>query len=83
MWGTGDLYLPKEKTSVELSEMSEDDKSRYKLELARFKRIVKIGDSIRNGIAKIGMNRQQYKKEHSNAGIGRRKPGVNGVQEIS
>ena len=83
LWGTGDLYLPKEKTSVELSEMSEDDKSRYKLELARFKRIVKIGDSIRNGIAKIGMNRQQYKKEHSNAGIGRRKPGVNGVQEIS
>ena len=82
LWGTGDLYLPKEKTSVELSEMSEDDKSRYKLELARFKRIVKIGDSIRNGIAKMGMNRQQYKKEHSNAGIGRRKPGVNGVQEI-
>lgn len=83
LWGTGDLYLPKEKTSVELSEMSEDDKSRYKLELARFKRIVKIGDSIRNGIAKMGINRQQYKKEHSNAGIGRRKPGVNGVQEIS
>lgn len=83
LWGTGDLYLPKEKTSVELSEMTEEDKSRYKLELARFKRIVKIGDSIRNGIAKIGMNRQQYKKEHSNAGIGRRKPGVNGVQEIS
>jgi HNH endonuclease len=83
LWGTGDLYLPKEKTSVELSEMTEEDKSRYRLELARFKRIVKIGDSIRNGIAKIGMNRQQYKKEHSNAGIGRRKPGVNGVQEIS
>jgi hypothetical protein len=83
LWGTGDLYLPKEKTSVELSEMTEEDKSRYKLELARFKRIVKIGDSIRNGIAKMGMNRQQYKKEHSNAGIGRRKPGVNGVQEIS
>ena len=83
LWGTGDLYLPKEKTSVELSEMTEEDKSRYRLELARFKRIVKIGDSIRNGIAKMGMNRQQYKKEHSNAGIGRRKPGVNGVQEIS
>lgn len=83
LWGKGDLYLPKEKTSVELSEMTEEDKSRYKLELARFKRIVKIGDSIRNGIAKMGMNRQQYKKEHSNAGIGRRKPGVNGVQEIS
>lgn len=83
LWGTGDLYLPKEKTSVELSEMTEEDKSRYKLELARFKRIVKIGDSIRNGIAKMGMNRQQYKKEHSNAGIGRRKPGVNGVQELS
>ena len=83
LWGTGDLYLPKEKTSVELSEMTDEDKSRYKLELARFKRIVKIGDSIRNGIAKMGMNRQQYKKEHSNAGIGRRKPGVNGVQEIS
>ena len=83
LWGTGDLYLPKERTSVELSEMTEEDKSRYKLELARFKRIVKIGDSIRNGIAKMGMNRQQYKKEHSNAGIGRRKPGVSGVQEIS
>ena len=83
LWGTGDLYLPKEKTSVELSEMTEEDKSRYRLELARFKRIVKIGDSIRNGIAKMGMNRQQYKKEHSNVGIGRRKPGVNGVQEIS
>lgn len=83
LWSTGDLYLPKEKTDNELNELDEDGIARYKGELARFKRIVKVGDVIRKGIAQRGMNREQYKKEHSNSGIGRRKPGVNGVQEIS
>lgn len=81
LWSTGDLHLPKEKTEAELAELTEDDLVKYKAEQAKFKKIVYIGDKIRKGIAQRGMNREQYKKEHSNNGIGRRKPGVNAPQE--
>ena len=47
----------------------------------RFKRIIKLGSIIRKGMVAKGMNKEQYKKEHSNAGIGRRKPGVNAEQD--
>ena len=81
LWSTGDLHLPKEKTEAELAELTEEDLFKYKAEQAKFKKIVYIGDKIRKGMAQRGMNREQYKKEHSNNGIGRRKPGVNAPQE--
>ena len=81
LWSTGDLHLPKEKTELELTELSEEDKFKYKAEQAKFKKIVFIGNKIRQAMAQRGINREQFKKEHSNAGIGRRKPGVNAPQE--
>lgn len=81
LWSTGDLHLPKEKTEAELAELTEEDLFKYKAEQAKFKKIVYIGDKIRKGMAQRGMNREQYKKEHSNNGIGRRKPGINAPQE--
>ena len=81
LWSTGDLHLPKEKTEAELADLTEDDLVKYKAEQDKFKKIVYIGDKIRKGMAQKGINREQFKKEHSNAGIGRRKPGVNAPQE--
>jgi len=47
----------------------------------RLKRIIKLGSVIRKGIAAKGLNKEKYKEQHSNAGIGRRRPGVNATQE--
>lgn len=81
LFSTGDLHLPKEKTEEEISEMEDEERIIYEDEQKKFKRIVKLGDVIRKGMAQKGINREQFKKEHSNAQIGRRKPGKNANQE--
>lgn len=81
LFSTGDLHLPKEKTEEEIGEMIDEERIIYEDEQRKFKRVVKLGDVIRKGIAQQGMNREQFKKDHSNAHIGRRKPGKNAVQE--
>ena len=81
LFSTGDLHLPKEKTEEEIGEMTDEERIIYEDEQRKFKRVVKLGDVIRKGIAQQGMNREQFKKDHSNAHIGRRKPGKNAVQE--
>lgn len=81
LFSTGDLHLPKEKTEEEISEMEDEERIIYEDEQKKFKRIVKLGDVIRKGMAQKGINREQFKKEHSNAQIGRRKPGKNAKQE--
>jgi 5-methylcytosine-specific restriction protein A len=42
----------------------------------QFKRIVKLGNVIREGMAKRGMKVQEAKKEHPIHGVGRRMPGA-------
>lgn len=81
LYSTGDLTIPKEKTSDEFEEMTPEERGVYEDEQMRFKRIVKLGTVIREGIEKKGMSREEYKKEHPNTGIGRRKPGVNAEQD--
>lgn len=81
LFSTGDLHLPKEKTEEEIGEMEDEERIIYEDEQKKFKRIVKLGDVIRKGMAQKGINREQFKKEHSNAQIGRRKPGKNANQE--
>lgn len=87
LYSTGDLHIPSELVDGEYDTLPEDKKVRYENkelfedEKNRFKRIVILGSKIRKGIAAKGMNREQYKKEHSNNGIGRRKPGKNAPQE--
>ena len=54
---------------------------RWRDEQKRFKRIIYLGTVIRKGIAAKGMNKEEYKKQHSNARVGRRMPGKNSSQE--
>lgn len=87
LYSTGDLHVNSALLESSYNELGAEDKLRYpneqiyEDEKMRFKRIIKLGSVIRNGIAAKGMSREQYKKEHSNNGIGRRKPGVNAPQE--
>lgn len=81
LYSTGDLTVDKALLEGNFDELSDTNKERYineeifEDEKMRFKRIIKLGGVIRRGIAQKGMNREQYKKEHSNAGIGRNLPG--------
>lgn len=72
--GSYDELTDKQKEHYENEQIFEDEKK-------RFKRIIKLGSTIRKGIVAKGMNKEQYKKEHSNNSIGRRKPGVSAEQE--
>lgn len=87
LYSTNDLHIDSALLTGKYDDLSDEDKSHYENEeifedeKKRFKRIIKLGSVIRKGIAAKGLNREQYKKEHSNANIGRRKPGVNAEQE--
>lgn len=81
LFSTGDLHIPKEKTEEEIGQMTDEERIIYEDEQRKFKRVVKLGDVIRKGMAQRGINREQYKKEHPNNQIGRRKPGKNANQE--
>ena len=87
LYSTDDLHIDTALLTGSYNDLSDEDKAHYENEeifedeKRRFKRIIKLGSTIRKGIVAKGMNKDQYKKEHSNAGIGRRKPGVNAEQE--
>ena len=87
LYSTDDLHVDTALLTGSYNDLSDEDKSHYENEeifedeKRRFKRIIKLGSTIRKGIVAKGMNKEQYKKEHSNNGIGRRKPGVNAEQE--
>lgn len=88
LYSTDDLHIDSALMNSEYNELDDSQKERYENEQIfedekkRFKRIIKLGSVIRKGIVAKGMNKEKYKKEHSNNGIGRRKPGVKGEQEI-
>lgn len=87
LYSTDDLHIDTALLNGSYDNLSEEDKERYENEQIfedekkRFKRIIKLGSVIRKGIVAKGMNKEQFKKEHSNNSIGRRKPGVNAEQE--
>ena len=87
LYSTDDLHIDSALLTSEFNELSDGQKELYgnesifEDEKMRFKRIIKLGSIIRKGMVAKGMNKEQYKKEHSNAGIGRRKPGVNAEQD--
>ena len=87
LYSTGDLHIDSDLLKSDYADLDEEAKKRYENEQIfedekkRFKRIIKLGGVIRKGMVAKGMNKEQYKKEHSNANIGRRKPGVNAEQE--
>lgn len=81
LYSTGDLYIDSSLIDKTWDELSEDQKLKYENEQIfedekkRFKRVVRFGGIIRQGISQRGMKREQYKKEHPNTGIGRNLPG--------
>lgn len=87
LYSTDELPLDKALLESSFDELSDEQKQQYpnaeifEDEQKKFKKIIKLGSAIRKGIVMKGMNKEQYKKEHSNSGIGRRKPGVNAEQE--
>lgn len=89
LYSTDDLHIDKALLNSNYNDLTDEQKTRYENEEIfedeknRFKRIIKLGSAIRKGIVAKGLNKEQYKKEHSNTGIGRRKPGVNAEQEIT
>lgn len=74
LYSTGDLHIPPEKTPEEIEALTEEEKILYNEEQMRFKRIVKLGMVIRRGMEAKGIKKSDYKKAHSNEGIGRGKP---------
>ena len=89
LYSTGDLYVDPALLNNSYDSLDEEQRSRYdneeifEDEKRRFKTIIYLGSKIRQGIAQKGLNKEQYKKEHPNTGIGRRKPGVKAQQQIS
>lgn len=83
LYSTNDLPIqPEIINDTKFEDLSEDNQRKYiseelfENEKRKVKRIIKLGSVIRKGVAQRGLNREQYKKEHSNAGIGRNLPGV-------
>lgn len=75
LYQTRDLYLPAAKSEDEINAMTEDERAIYNAERDRYKRIIKLGTVIREGMHQRGMNREQYKKANPIGNIGRNKPG--------
>ena len=75
LYAMGDLQLPAEKKQAELDAMTEEERILHKDEEMRFKRIVKLGQVIRDGMALKGIKKDQYKKDHPVGSIGRNRPG--------
>ena len=55
--------------------MDEEDLFVYNDEIAKFKRIVKLGGIIREGMIKRGIKKEEFKKNNPVKAIGRNKPG--------
>ena len=89
LYSTGDLHIASALLESNYDDLDDDLKAQYpnaevfEDEKMRMKRVIKLGSVIRKGMAAKGINREKYKKEHSNEGIGRRKPGVKAEQEKS
>lgn len=89
LYSTGDLNIDPALSKDNYDELTEDQQKRYENkeifedEKRRFKKIIVFGGKIRQGIANKGMNREKYKKEHPNTGIGRRKPGAKTPQDYA
>lgn len=86
LYATKDLAIDKALYKDSFEELDEESKLLYQNEQIfeniklTYKKIVYLGGRIRTGMVQKGINREQYKKEHSNHDVGRRMPGKNGVQ---
>lgn len=75
LYAVGDLYIPPEKSEEELEKMTEEERILYKDEQMRFKRIIRLGQVIRDAAIRQGIKREKLKKDYPVGNIGRNKPG--------
>lgn len=89
LYSTGDLVVDDALKKADYGALNDKEKTVYPSkdiyddEVKRIKKVVYFGGIIRKIISQRGINREQYKKEHPNTGIGRRRPGVNAEQTKS
>jgi hypothetical protein len=74
-WSTGELTLPKTKTEEELKALSEEERVLYEFEQKKFKKIVKLGNYIREGMQRKGIKKEALRKTTRDVNPGRNKPG--------
>lgn len=70
------LFIPPIKSESTIQEMSADEQTLYKEEQNKYKRIVKLGNVIRECMQKSGEKLDDAKKKHPIDKIGRQMPGT-------
>lgn len=77
LFGNGQLTVPMGKTDEDLTVLSAEERAIYDDDQRKFKRIVKLGQLIRDGYAKQGIDRKKAREMFPVDGVGRHKPSEN------
>ena len=77
LYAYGDLHISPERTQEELDLLTKEEMVLYKEERERLKRVVKLGNVIRQTMQLKGIKRADAKKNYSARNIGRNMPGKN------
>ncbi|GHU92856.1 hypothetical protein FACS1894208_00920 [Clostridia bacterium] len=74
LFGNGQLAIPASKPTEELEALSAEDRAVYEDDLLRFKRVVMLGQTIRDGYAQRGIDRKKAREMFPTDSVGRKKP---------
>jgi len=77
LFGNGQLVLPKSKTDEELAALSVEDRAIYDDDQRKFKRVVMLGQVIRDEYAKKKIDRKKARELFPTDSVGRHKPNEN------
>ena len=77
LFGNGQLVLPASKTEEELAVLSAEDRAIYEDDQLRFKRVVRLGQVIRDGYVQQKIDRKQAREQFPTDSVGRYKPSEN------
>lgn len=75
LYSFGDLAIPETKNERQIAELTSEERVRYFDEQMKFKKIVKLGGSIRKLMVKQGVNVKEVKKKNSPKKVGKMMPG--------
>lgn len=73
LWGYGDLHVDL-LSDDDVKKLSESDRILYNKELERLKKVIKLGNVIRDTMRIMGIAKERAKKEHPIKNIGRELP---------
>jgi 5-methylcytosine-specific restriction protein A len=74
LFGNGQLALPASKAEDELTLLTAEERAIYDDDQLRFKRVVRLGQFIRDGCAKRGIDRKKARELYPADSVGRKKP---------